>query len=241
MGVTRIAELVDRDKSQVSRTLKVLAEHGLVDRDPRSLAYRLSWGVFALAARAGEQRLLDEAPTFLRKLVAGLEERAHLSVLEGATVLTVMSESPPHAVQAAGWVGRTVPVYCTSSGRALLFDHGRGELESLLATTEFRRSGPNAPRDVRDLYDRIMVDRRRGFAIVDEEFEPGLVAVAAPVRNFRGDIVAALNVSAPKFRFARRLRSSGETVKEVADELSRRLGWSGEHGRDRVAAGAARP
>ena len=90
LGVTRIAELVDRDKSQVSRTLKVLAEHGLVDRDGGTLAYRLSWGVFALAARAGERRLLDEVPTFFRRLVAGIQERAHLSVLEGATVRTVM-------------------------------------------------------------------------------------------------------------------------------------------------------
>ena len=143
-------------------------------------------------------------------------------------------------MQADGWVWRTVPVYCTSSGRVLLFDHGRGELESLLAMTAFRRSGPNATRDVSDLYDRIVADRRRGYALVDEEFEAGLVAAAAPVRNFHGRIVAALNVSAPKFRFARRLRSSGETVKEAADELSRRLGWSGEHGGAGVAAGAAR-
>ena len=241
LGVTRIAELVERDKSQVSRTLKVLAEQGLVDRDRGTLAYRLSWGLFALAARAGEQRLLDEARTFLRNLVAELEERAHLSVLNGVNVLTVMSESPPHAVQAAGWVGRSVPVYCTSSGRALLFDHDREELEALLAETEFRRSSPNAPSDVGDLYERITAGRRRGYALVDEEFEPGLVAAAAPVRDFSGSIVAALNVSAPKFRFARRLRASGETVKGAADELSRRLGWSGERPGEAVARGAARP
>lgn len=240
LGVTRIAQLVGREKSQVSRTLKVLAEYGFVDRDARTLAYRLSWRFFTLAARAGGERLLEEAPAALRTLVERLGERAHLSVLDGPDVLTLMSESPPHAVQAAGWVGRAVPVYCTSSGRALVLDHDRDELESLLAGVEFVRSAPNTPADVGDLFERIVVARVRGYAVSDEESEPGLVAVAAPVRDFRGTIVAALNVSAPKFRFARRLRASGETVKEAADDLSRRLGWSGERLRDAITEGAAR-
>ena len=61
LGVTRIAEMLGREKSQVSRTLKTLAEYGLVDRDPDTLAYRLGWRIYALASLAGEPRLLDEA------------------------------------------------------------------------------------------------------------------------------------------------------------------------------------
>ena len=226
LGVTQIADAIGREKSQVSRTLKVLAEHGFVDRDPETLAYRLGWRFFALAARAGDEQLLREGVRSLRAVVDEIGERVHLSVLDGAEVLTLMSESPPHAVQAAGWVGRVVPVYCTSSGRALLFDHDRGELATLLRGSEFTRFGPNTPRDVDDLYDRIVSARRRGYAVVVEEFEPGLVAVAAPVRDFRGAIAAALNVSAPKFRFAKRLADAGQAVKRAADSLSRELGWT---------------
>jgi len=58
LGVLRIAELVGSDKSQVSRTLKILAEYGLVDRDPATRAYRLGWSLFALAAQAGDTQLL---------------------------------------------------------------------------------------------------------------------------------------------------------------------------------------
>lgn len=223
--MVRIAELVAREKSQVSRSLRVLLEHGLVERDADTLAYRLGWQLFALAARAGDQRLLELAPPLLRRLVASLDERAHLSVLQGAQVLTVLSESPGQSVQAVGWIGRTVPVYCTSSGRALLFDSSAGELEELLAGVEYRRLGPSAPRDLDELHERLVRARERGFALVDEEFERGLVAVAAPVRDFRGTIVAALNVSAPKFRFGARLEAAGQEVKRVADELSGGLGW----------------
>jgi IclR family transcriptional regulator, KDG regulon repressor len=228
LNVTQIAELIGREKSQVSRTLKVLAEQGFVDRDPETLSYRLGWRVFALASRAGDQELLQRGARCLRAVVDDLGERVHLSVLDGAEVLTLLSESPPHAVQAAGWVGRSVPVYCTSSGRALLFDHEREAVASLLAGVELTQFGANTPRDVEDLYERTVSARKRGYAVVVEEFEPGLVGVAAPVRAFRGSIVAALNVSAPKFRFAKRLASAGEAVKKAAGELSFQLGAHAE-------------
>jgi IclR family KDG regulon transcriptional repressor len=224
LGVTRIAELVNREKSQVSRMLKVLADHGFVDRDPETLAYRLGWRLFALAAVAGDQRLTAAASPCLRELVRAFEESAHLSVLQAGGVLTVLSESPPQAVQAVNWVGRVVPAAGTSAGYALLLDHEPPELEGLLPDAAWRRRPPGGPHSVDELSRRLVEARSRGFALVDEEFEPGVVAVAAPVRDFRGRIVAAVNVSAPKFRFAARLEAAGEQVRCVADELSRTLG-----------------
>jgi IclR family transcriptional regulator, KDG regulon repressor len=224
LSVTRIAELIGREKSQVSRTLKILTEFGLVERDPATLAYRLGWGIFTLAARGGTTRLLVEARPVLRRLVAELGETAHLSVLQGADVVTVLSEAPPNVVRATGWVGRTVPVHCTSSGRALLFDHERDELAAIFAAVDRRRAGPRGPRSAGELVERVEAARARGYAVVEEELEADLVAVGAPVRDFRGQIVAALNVSAPKFRFGRRLRAAGETVLAAAEELSARLG-----------------
>lgn len=230
LGVVRIAEIVGGDKGQVSRLLKTLAEQGLVERDPETRAYRLGWQFFALAARAGDRRLLEAARPLLAQLVRDLGERVNLSVLSGSEVLTVFSESPDRAVQAAGWVGRTVPSYCTSSGRALLFDHGRDELAALLGETEFRPLAPNTPTTFDELYARIQAARARGFAVVEEEFEPGLVGAAAPVRDFRGRICAAVNVSAPQFRIGRRNRldAVGRAIRVVSDELSARSGESGE-------------
>ena len=228
LGVVRIADLIGREKSQVSRTLKTLAESGFVDRDPSTLHYRLGWRFFALAARAGEQRLLGVAPPLLERLVKNLGETAHLSVLQGTEVLTVLSESPPHAVKADGWAGRTVPVYCTSSGRVLLLDHDRDTLYDLLSDVEFRELGPSTVRGVEELHERLVAVRAQGYALVDEEFEFGLVGVAAPVRDFKGRLVAALNVSAPKFRLGERLEGAGQEVKKAADELSALLGWSSD-------------
>lgn len=222
-GVVELARLAGQDKSQVSRTLKTLAQAGLVDRDPDTLRYRLGWRLFTLAASAADQQLLAIAPRVLRRLVAVVGERAHLSVLGGEEVLTVLSESPSRAIQAAGWVGRTTPLHNTSSGRALLFDHTDEDVRELLAEADFNAVPAKAPRDVDQLLTRLRQARRRGYVVTDEEFEAGLVAVAAPVRDFRGRVIAALNVSAPKFRLGRNLDAAGVQVRAAAHHLSQQL------------------
>jgi len=232
LGVLRLAAITGGDKGQLSRLLKTLAGHGLVERDAQTNAYRLGWQVFALASRVGDNRLLALAAPLLARLVEHLGERANVSILRGTEVLTLFSEPSARSVQTVDWAGRTAPAYCTSSGRALLLDHNRSELAILFASTEFRRLAPNSPRDVEALHRRIVTSRARGYAVVDEEFEPGLVAAAAPVRDFSGRICAAVNVSAPKFRLggARRLAAAGRALKEVGDELTLLMGENTDDG-----------
>ena len=86
-----------------------------------------------------------------------------------------------------------------------------------------RARAPEAAVGVPQLARRIAVARARGWAAADEEMEPGLAAVAAPVRRFDGRIVAALNVSGPSFRFAPRLEEAGAVVADAATRLSARL------------------
>jgi len=220
LGVVDLARRLGIDKSQASRTLRALADHGLAERDPASRAYRLGPRFFAFAALVSERRLLRTAPSVLARLVGALGERAHLSVLDGAAVLTLLSHSPPRAVQAAGWAGRTVPAYCSAAGRALLIDHDAAALRALLAGIELVPRGPNTVRSVAELSARVQEAAERGYAVADEELEPGLAAVAAPVRRFDGHIVAAVNVSGPSFRFGPGLQEAGTRVTQAADELT---------------------
>jgi IclR family KDG regulon transcriptional repressor len=205
LGVVRLSELVGADKSQVSRTLATLAEQGFVERDGETLAYRLGWRSFALAMSVAEDRLLAAAPAALRRLVLELGESAHLSVRQGAQVLTLLSESPTSTLHAPGRVGGLAPLATTSAGRVLAIDLDDDELAGL---------------GLADAADAIARARRDGFAIVREEFEPGLVAAAVPIRDAAGRVVAALNVSAPRFRFDDRLDAAARRLVEVAAELS---------------------
>ncbi len=228
LGVVRLAEMLGRDKSQVSRALRALEQVGLVARDAATREYRLGWQLFGLAARAGEPRLLHCAPPLMRDLVGQLGESVHLCVLQANQVLTVLTEAPQHAFRASGWVGRNFPAYCSSAGRALLVDSTRDDLARRFLHTAFVPFGPvQLVHSVAELYDQVALARRRGYATVCEEFEPELVGVSAPVRDFRGQVVAALNVSAPKFRMGATLDAAGRATALVAGQLSAQLGWAG--------------
>lgn len=215
LGVLQLAERLGQDKSQISRTLRTLAEHGFVDRDPATRAYRLGAPLFALAARAADTHLLAAGEPIVRDLAEAVGERVHLSVRRGTDVLTVLSHSAERTIEAAGWVGRAVPAYCASSGYALLVDE---DVYGVLADVELVRLGPKTPRTLDEVAARVAAGRRRGYAVADEDFEAGLVGVAAPVRDFRGNVVAALNVSAPKFRLD--VPTAGAAVAAAAERLS---------------------
>lgn len=222
LGVVRLGQLTGREKSQVSRALKALAEEGIVERDPDTLGYRLGWRLFSLVARTVEDRLARAAEPVMRALSAELEETCHLCVLRDQEVLTLLSVSG-HSFRVHGWEGRGVPAYCTSAGRVLLLDASPDEL--YVRFPDFVADPRSEVQSMPELWAKIQESRRLGYARVHEEFEAGLVGVSAPVRDFRGRVVAALNVSAPAERMGERLGVAGQVTAKAAAAVSAHLGW----------------
>lgn len=222
LTVAELARALERDKSVVSRQVRPLVDLGVLERSDEG-RHSLGWRLFAIAARAGDQRLLSLTPPVMRRLSQLAQERSHLNVRQGTDVLTILSESPHRAVEATGWVGRTTPVACTSSGRALLFDHSDAAIRELFGAGVEPGDGPESVRDVDDLITRTRAGRRAGFASVVAEFDADLSAVAAPVRDAHGRIVGALNISAPSYRLKERLPTAGRQVARAAAQLSRAM------------------
>ncbi|WP_254885930.1 IclR family transcriptional regulator [Streptomyces sp. NA02950] len=216
LGVVRLAQLVGREKTQISRALQALAAEGIVERDPDTLEYRLGWRLYSLVARTSENRLVRMAEPVMHALSADLEETSHLCVLSDRDVLTLLSVSG-HSFRVHGWEGRGVPAWQTSAGRVLLADATPDEL--------YVRFGTTLELPVPELWALIQEAARRGYARVSEEFEAGLVGVSAPVRDFRGRVIAAINISAPKVRFGDRLDQAGRTTAVAAARVSALLGW----------------
>lgn len=225
VGVTDLARATGMDKSQASRTLQVLCEFGLADRDPTSGRFRLGWGLFVLASAAGDRRLRQLAPGALEELSAGTGESAYLSIRQRNEVLTLFSAHPPRVIQAVNWTGQRTTITNTSAGRALLFDHDADAMAGLLAAGDFAASTPAGPTNVAELAERVASARRAGVAVVEEEFEPGLMGLAAPVRDWTGGIVAAVNLSGPVFRTRGRKPALAAAVRATATTLSSALGW----------------
>lgn len=214
LTVAELARELGRDKSVASRQLKRLADSGLVERD-ENRRYRLSWRLFMIAAKAGDQRLIRAGIPMLRVLAGTLGERAHLTVLSGHQVLTVHSESSSRVLEAAGWVGRLTPIWNTSSGIALVLDHPDEEVRDMLT-----RNYELTPAQTAGVFNAISAARTVGYSVSDGLFDADVLGVAAPVRDHRGRIVAAINISGPVFRVKPQLRAIAQRVKAAAIKLS---------------------
>lgn len=246
LGVSRVATLADRDKAVVSRTLATLAEAGLIERDPDTLLYRLGHQLYALAARTREAQLVMRSLPYLRRVVRATHETTHLCVLRSGTVLTLVSEMSEYAFRGVGWEGVSTAAWNTSAGRVLVSGWSEQNLREWYEVHGHDRAitSPSAPvasafgaaapidpvpgasvvTDVEAFLAEIARIRRQGYATVDEEFEAGVVGVSAPVFDFRGTVIAAINVSAPKHRLGEHLDAAGRVVATIARELSEQLG-----------------
>jgi DNA-binding IclR family transcriptional regulator len=234
MGVVELARRLGRDKSQVSRMLRALAVAGYVEREPRSARYRLGTRLFALAAHAVDERLRDEADALVERESARIGERVDVAIRSGGFALTLATTAPDVELRAQGWVGRTVPLWSSAAGRALLFDHPDDAVTRLLPPEGLEGAGPAAPRSPAEVLARLGDDRRRTWALAQEEAGRDLVALGAPVRDATRRIVAAVAVSGPGSRLAPALPTVSVAVLRAADELSTALG----HG---VVPGVRRP
>ena len=225
-SVSELARLVGRERSQVSRMLKSLQRAGVVDQDPDSRRYRLGWRVRVMAAGAGDQVLTRAARPMLQTLVARTGEVALLTVQEGNRSLTVMREESQNTLQGGGWVGRRSAMHHTASGRALMFD-ADDELVEALTANDFchaPRSGPNAPRVLDELLERLRDERRQGYAVASEEIEVGLTSVGVPVRNIQGHLLAVINVSGPTPRMIGRLEGTAKLLLSAGAAITKSLG-----------------
>ncbi|MFE5328779.1 IclR family transcriptional regulator [Embleya sp. NPDC056575] len=216
-----IAERLGRGRVQVSRTLRSLAAAGLVTRDPASLAYGPSWRLRSQAGRVVRARLAAEGPGILREASAATGASTFLAEVRGDGSVAIAE----HVPSGLSWVGRSYPLHCDDAGQALLWDCDREELEIVFAGTEFIAYGPTAPADVAEFEARLIAARARGWAVVDGESEPGVFAVAAPVRDFSGEVVCALHTEGPSERLAPLADEHGPVIRTLADRLSGLLGW----------------
>ncbi|MHC1558397.1 IclR family transcriptional regulator [Actinomycetospora sp. C-140] len=224
LGVVEIARQLGRDKSQVSRLLKLLADAGYVDREPGSLRYRIGTRLFAIGATAVDRRLRDEADAAVAREAALLGERVDVGIRSGGSVMTISTAAPDSELRAAGWVGRTVPLSCTATGRSLLFDLDTAAIARIIVPEGLGPAGPAAPRSLDELVARVSDERRRGWSLARHETDRGLLSLGAPVRDSSGTVVAALGVSGPESRVDPVLDEVRAAVLRAASDLSRALG-----------------
>ncbi len=226
-GVTELAGELGVHKSTAFRLVAALERRSLVEQQHGRGKYRLGTGILRLAgATTARLDLVQESRGISRLLAQQVGETVNLAVLSDGAALYMDQVAGSSALQPHNWVGQRIPLHATSNGKMLLSGMDPSEIDSQVG--ELRRFTANTITSLHALARELEEVRERGYAIAVDELEIGLTAVAAPIRNGHGEIIASMSVSGPTFRIdARRLPQIAQAVMRAAEDVSFRLGWRG--------------
>lgn len=228
-GVSEIAARTKLPKSTVSRLLGTLVEVGAVEQSELFGVYGLGELILDLSAAASPgDNLVAIARPHLDELAAKTDEAAGLSILDGTDVYYLDQVESDHQVQVRDWTGESIDAHVVPSGLVLMAYASDPVREQLLAGP-LRAWTHRSTTDADVLRERLDQVQRDGFAWVFEEMSDGLDSVAAPIVNPAGNVIAAVHVHGPSYRFPApgRAEEIAATVVEAGRQISLRL--AGRH------------
>ena len=226
LGITTLASRLRLAKSTVHRLASTLTGAGFLEQNRDTGKYRLGMALFELGALVRRRMdVANESRPKLRELLEKTGETVQMGVVDHLSVLYVYEMESPRAIRMAAAVGGRAPLHCTAVGKVLLAYQPEDFVERVLQAglTAYTARTVTKREAILAMLSEV---RSREHAIDDEESEPGLRAIAAPVRNQNGAVIAAVGVAAPVQRMNRRaMQTCVPTVIAAANAVSGRLGY----------------
>ncbi len=228
-GVSEIAADLGVHKSTAFRLLSALEEHDLVAQARHRGNYELGFGILRLASAVpGRMDLVRQGRPVCEELARTMAETVNLAVLRSHYAVNLDQVRGPAAVSAQNWVGQLTPLHATSSGKIILANQPAERRDQLLAESGLKRYTPRTVTSRAVLEQQFAEALERGWAATLEEYEVGLNAMAAPIRDPAGDVVGAVSVSGPAYRLGEeRMAALAPALVEGGARISSRLGYLG--------------
>ena len=228
MHMTEISKKLDLYPSTTHRILDTLKHWGYIEQDPHTQKYQLGLKALELGmAKLHQMDLAREATPYLKELVKQCNETVHLGVLEGGEVLYLAKEESSQTIRMISYVGRRAPLHCTALGKVLLTYLSIEERKKILGEKVLPRLTENTITDKMELEKELGKVREQGFALDREENEKDVCCVAAPIRNYQGEVMAALSISSPIFRIDKNAQNNLKVaLLKTSENISKRLGYN---------------
>jgi DNA-binding IclR family transcriptional regulator len=226
IGISDLGKRLQLPKSTVHRLASTLIDAGMLEQNTETGKYRLGLVIFELGSLV--RRKMDfssEAKPYLMSLREKTGETVHLAILDQTSIIYVNSLESKHAIRMTMDVGVRKPAYCTAEGKVLLAFQPPEAVERIIAPGLPERTS-NTIVDPDAFLQELATIRTRGYAFDDEESELGLRCIAAPVRDYHGNVIAATSVAGPAQRLTKKvLISYAPDVLSAGEAISLRLGY----------------
>ena len=230
IGVSALAKKLKVSKSTVHRLAVTLVSAHLLEQNPENERYRLGIGLFALGTLVRRRMSLsNEARPYLFDLRRLTGETILLGIPSEMEVMHVYDLESPQALGIKSELGARRPAHCTAIGRAIFAFAPETTLEKLLSGPLVART-PRTITDAARLRDVFADVRKQGYAIEDEENQPGVRVIAAPVRDATGAVVGAVGVAGPSQRLSLdAIEKFAQPLMEAVAAISARLGFGARY------------
>lgn len=223
LSVEEIAAITKWPKSSVYRFVRILRDRGLLSLDPQSKKYRLGPVLYQLG-RGGGPDLGELAQPALERLTKESGESSFLSVRSGWETRYAACVEGPERIRFTAPLGKAVPLYAGASARVILAFMEEEEQKMYLRSVDLKRLCTATIQDRKKLEQSLLLIRRRGYALSQEEVYRGAWGLAAPILDEQGVAIASLAITGVKFRLPqKRLPRFISMIREAAREISERL------------------
>jgi DNA-binding IclR family transcriptional regulator len=228
VGVTTLSKELKLHKSTVHRLLTTLMLRKYVEQDPETSKYKLGMRLFELGnAVLSKLDIRQHAMAYLRQLWRTTGETIQLSIVDQFKVLYVDVLETLERVGVKSNVGERVPLHCSAPGKIWLACLPDDRINDVLKGIKFEPFTPFTIDNQEKLREAINQAKTLGYAVDNQEYSTDLVSVAAPVRNYRGRVIACVSITSPALRMnEERIREFGDQVKINAEKISQSMGFN---------------
>lgn len=224
-GVSELAEMTNLSKSSVHRILMALTQRQYVVKDEHAKVYRLGFRPLLLASAVLDNiEIKHVARGELRKAADVSGETVHLICRDGYEGVYVDKVDTKDSIGLKSQIGKTIPLYCTGGGKAILAHMNNEFLQSYIGRTPLLPCTPNTITTPEGLMNELSKIRRDGFALDNGEHHIDIICISVPLLNREGEVVASMSISAPSYRFpVERALSYQGLLRQCAESISMRL------------------
>ncbi|WP_231495780.1 IclR family transcriptional regulator [Paucisalibacillus sp. EB02] len=201
IGVTDLSVMLGVSKSTVHRLLMSLSQGNYVKKDSVTERYQLGLKFLELGDIVSENLDVRKlASPLLKELSTKTSETVHLVVMEYNEVVYIDKVESPETIRMYSRVGKRASMHCTGVGKVFLAHLPEWDVERIIKEKPMVKFTENTLITKEDLFIELRRIKSKGYAIDNEEHEVGVKCIAAPIIDYKGNIIAAVSVSAPIMR-----------------------------------------
>jgi DNA-binding IclR family transcriptional regulator len=229
LGVTELSNRLKLHKNNIFRLLATLEAKGYIEQNKATENYRLGVKSLELGQTFIKQLgLVRQAKPFLREIADRCNEMAYIGTIRQNSVVYLDVEEANQTVKVASRVGWRLPIHCTAIGKAQIAIASEEELQKLGILDNMEIFTSNTITDKAEFIKHMKQVAKQGYALDNEEYNPGVRCVGVPVRDYTGRVVGGISVSGPSFRMTDEVLNKKviPVITEIGEKVSKRLGFT---------------